>query len=96
MPPPQVGSALAAIAILAAGCTTPQQMADEAMSQAMEPHKAAFCAMTPKQRDAYILRRVEKANADAVYMGGKWRDATFVTSRELAAERVAWRKGTGC
>jgi hypothetical protein len=85
----------AALALVSA-CATPQEVADEAVRKSLEPYKAAFCAMTEAERSAYLTKKLQKVNASAVNIGGKWHDSTLVTSRELGEERYTWRKGTGC
>jgi len=88
---------IACITATVAGCVSTDEWIAAQAREALGPKVVAeFCAMTEPQRWAYLTKRLQKTNASAVNIGGKWYDSTLVSSRELGAERHEWRKNTGC
>ncbi|MBO0763018.1 MAG: hypothetical protein J2P50_00245 [Hyphomicrobiaceae bacterium] len=76
--------------------STDEQIAASAR-EALGPKVVAdFCAMPEQQKLAYLTKRLRFSEGSAVNVGGRWYDSTVVTSRELAAERVTWRRNLGC
>jgi hypothetical protein len=82
--------------LVAACVSTDEQIAARARDVLGPKVVAEFCAMTETQRRAYLLRRLEVANASGGYVRGRYYDTTVVLGSELGAERHGWRKITGC
>jgi hypothetical protein len=82
--------------LAATACTSTDEKIAAMGREALGPKVVAeFCAMSETERSAYLTKRLQKTNASAVNINGKWYDSTLVTSREFGEERHAWRKTTG-